>query len=114
MEKVKRERCPVCGGLKMVDNFVKYEDGTIRVYVECAHCGSFVARYTLQRYTSNKPYESLLHFFRKPVDSGRSVLKNIEAFTEEIEKEFKEVKERIKEKEENQKIEEIICGIEDN
>ena len=114
MEKVKRERCPVCGGLKMVNNFVKYNNGTIRVYVECAHCGRFVARYTLQRYTSNKPYESLLLFFRKPIESGRSTLKNIEVFTEEIDREFNKIKEQIKEKEEKKKIEEIICGIEDN
>ena len=114
MEKVKRERCPVCGSVKMVNNFVKYEDGTIRVYVECSQCGSFVARYTLKRYTSNKPFESLLNFLRKPTESGRDVLKNIEAFTKEIEEEYRRIKEKVKEKEEKQKIEEIICGLEDN
>ncbi|HHE04481.1 MAG TPA: hypothetical protein ENL19_00290 [candidate division WOR-3 bacterium] len=115
MEHIKREKCPVCGCTKLINNVLITEKGEVKVYVECSNCGSFVSRYTLKRYTSNKPYESLLNYYSKrQYDSGRVVLKNLEAFSKEIETEFKKVKETIKSREETKKIEEIIAGLEDN
>jgi len=115
MEHIKREKCPICGCTKLINNVLITEKEEVKVYVECSNCGSFVSRYTLKRYTSNKPYESLLNYYSKrQQDSGRVILKNLEAFSKEIETEFKKVRETIKSREETKKIEEIIAGLEDN
>jgi hypothetical protein len=89
---VKKETCSKCD-CQIMENLVRVESGEpIRIYVRCTECGTFVARYTLERYTSDKPYESLLRFHRKHGHSihSRSRAQEVEAFSRDIENNFKE------------------------
>jgi hypothetical protein len=89
---VKLETCPKCQSKKM-ENLVRVEAGQhVKVYVRCLDCQTFVARYTLERYTSDKPYESLLKNLRGQSNTigTRELAREIEAFSQEIEKEFTE------------------------
>ncbi len=107
---VKIETCPKCRSRK-TENLVRVEPGCpVRVYVRCSECGTFVARYTLERYTSDKPYESLLKFSRRGGCSiaSRSHAQELEGFSKKIETEFKETTEAPFTE---LKIEEIICEL---
>lgn len=76
-----------------MENFVRVEHGQhVKIYVRCPECKTFVARYTLERYTSDKPYESLLKTLRNQSDgvSCRELAEELEAFSKEVEKEFRE------------------------
>lgn len=89
---VKIETCPKCGS-QNTENLVRVEFGRpVRVYIRCSACGTFVARYTLERYTSDKTYESLLRFMREHGHcvASRSRAQELEGFSREIEKEFTE------------------------
>lgn len=109
METAKLENCPVCKGVEHKNNVYIKEGEPVKVYVECANCGSFVARYTLLRYTSDKPYESLLRkLYCLRHSSGRNLLKEIEGFTTESGNEFEKVKLIVKDGREKRKVEEII------
>lgn len=105
---VRLEHCPNCGATDCENIFVISAGKPVRVYVRCKKCGSFVARYTLARYTSDKPYESLLSALRSPRCSGRGLAKELEAFTHEVEEEFQQVLELLRAGEDQRKIEEII------
>lgn len=89
---VKIEVCPRCAS-KNTENLVRVESGRpLRVYVRCVECGAFVARYTLERYTSDKTYESLLRFMRRHGHSihSRSNAHELEGFSKKVEDEFEE------------------------
>ena len=108
MPKVKRERCPKCGSVEMV-NYMFVDNSRIRVYVKCAKCEGFVARYTIERYTSDKTYESMLRYLGKQrFESGRRVKNIIEGYSKEIEQEFNRVIQLTKENEEEERMEKII------
>ncbi len=93
----------------MKNNVYFCKGQSIRVYLECARCGSYVARYTLLGYTSDEPYESLLQKMRfTRVDSGREALKMVEAFGSDVQEEFKHVLELIKTHEDERRMEQII------
>jgi len=47
---VRRERCPACGHDAFRNNFLLRTGHHARVFVECAACGEFVARYVLHAY----------------------------------------------------------------
>jgi hypothetical protein len=106
---VKIETCPKCG-CKSTENLVRVESGCpVKVYVRCAKCGTFVARYTIERYTSDKCYESLLKIMRLHGCSiaSRSQAQELEAFSRSIETEFKETTQAPFTE---LKVEQIICG----
>ena len=107
--RVKTETCPKCGST-IHENYVRVATGEpIKVYVVCAKCKSFVARYQLARYTSDKPYEALLDIaHRVRTTDGRRVVRELEAFTKSIEEEFKLTMELAQTQKETRKLEEII------
>lgn len=87
---VKIESCPHCKGTGM-ENLVRVEPGQPpKVYVRCDKCKVFVARYTLEHYTSDKPYESLLSSLHGQgcCISSRQRALELEAFSREVEEEF--------------------------
>jgi len=49
-EIIRRERCPKCKGEAFKNNFLLTPGHHARVFVECAACGAFVARYILHAY----------------------------------------------------------------
>ncbi|HDG68314.1 MAG TPA: hypothetical protein ENG11_04125 [candidate division Zixibacteria bacterium] len=106
---VRLEHCPKCGSTECENIFALFPGKPVQVYVRCKKCGSFVARYTLLRYTSDKPYESLLRTIRCPRSSGRQMVHELEAFSEEVEADFKKVQEMLEVGEDRRKIEEIIA-----
>ena len=106
---VRLEHCPKCGSTECENIFALFPGKPVQVYVRCKKCGSFVARYTLLRYTSDKPYESLLKAIRCPRSSGRQMVRELEAFSEEVEADFKRVLEMLEGGEDGRKIEEIIA-----
>lgn len=104
---VKVEVCPKCAS-RDIENLVRVERSRpVRVYVRCKECGTFVARYTLERYTSDKTYQSLLRFMRRHGHSiaSRSRAQELEAFSESVKKEFEETSNAPKT---DSKIEELI------
>jgi hypothetical protein len=81
----------------------------MRIYVQCSTCGEFVARYTLRGYTSDKTYESLLARMRfTKLTSGKRTLRIVEAFGEDVAKQYQHVKELIRTEQDRRRIEEII------
>ena len=107
-ESARLEHCR-CGSTEVKNN-VYFEKGTrLKVYVECARCGGYVARYTLLRYTSDEPYESLLRKLRfTRLNSGKRTLKLVETLGRDIEEEFAHVLELIRTREDKRRMEEII------
>jgi RNase P subunit RPR2 len=107
---VKVETCPECKSTKMKNYVAFKKHKRITVYVECAECGEFVARYRLHRYLDiNEPYESFLHqisMFKH--DSGRKTLNSFKDFIADAKEEFKQVKEDWQTKPEMRKIYQIL------
>ncbi len=113
METVKYETCPKCSSADVKNNIYLKDRNTIMVYVECAKCGCFVARYTVKRYTSNKTYESLLQYLRNErLPGSRRAAKTIEEFSTTVEETFEHIKELRQSKDEKRKVEEIISETE--
>ncbi|MEO0074587.1 MAG: hypothetical protein ABIK31_00555 [candidate division WOR-3 bacterium] len=98
MENAKKEACPKCNSTTLI-NYVHVKTGEhIRVYIECANCHSFVARYTLLTYTSDKPYEVLLRRLKcLEYASGKKALRELEEYSRNIEADFEHVKSLISE-----------------
>ena len=109
MESVKIEQCPKCNGTNM-NNYVYVHTGeAVRVYVKCADCGAFAARYVLSRYTSDEPYESQLRTLRLySYASGKRMLQEVEEFGGVVEAEFERVQKLAREHPEDRHIVEII------
>ncbi|MBS4015376.1 MAG: hypothetical protein KGZ86_02950 [Candidatus Latescibacteria bacterium] len=93
MENAKKEACPKCNSENLI-NYVHVKTGEhIRVYVECADCHHYVARYTLLTYTSDKPYEVLLRRLKcLEYASGKKALRELEEYSKNIEAEFNHIK----------------------
>jgi phage FluMu protein Com len=99
--KVRLEHCPKCHSVN-TENLVRVQMcEPIRVYVRCRECGTFVARYTLERYTSDKTYESLLRYLRNHGHSisSRDHAREVEGFSAEVKREFAETAEAPRSKE---------------
>lgn len=113
MESAKAERCPKCHGTRM-NNLVYVRTGQQTfVYVRCADCASYVARYVLSRYTSDADYESMLalvHGFAHR--SGKRCLEKIEEFGAMVGAEFERVQRLAAENPGGQRIEQMICEAE--
>uniref|UniRef100_A0A7C6AAH8 Uncharacterized protein n=1 Tax=candidate division WOR-3 bacterium TaxID=2052148 RepID=A0A7C6AAH8_UNCW3 len=108
MEKAKKEHCPKCKGTMMINNVYVKTGENIKIYVECANCHSFVARYSLLTYTSDKPYEILLQKLKcLEYRSGKKALRELEEFDRCVESEFKVVK-SLAEQEEAKTVEDLI------
>jgi len=111
MEEARIEHCPRCGS-KCMENHFYFETGEpVKIYVRCTDCGSFVARYTLSRYTTPAPYCSLLDNIRGPFCSGRKVSRMIEEYTSGIQEKFDIVVRKTREHESLQLIPDIIENI---
>lgn len=110
MENAKAECCPRCHGTRMTNLVYVCTGKETCVYVKCADCGSYVARYVLARYTSDRGYESLLANLRGYAHrSGKRCLEQIEEFGAMVEAEFERVQKLAVEKPQEQRVEEMIC-----
>lgn len=108
MEKIKRERCPKCGSTELENIFQVKQGEPVRVFVRCSKCKSFVARYTLKCYTTNKTYESYIENYKGESESGQKTLKEIEFLSQDIKEEFERLNKLLETAEEKRKIEDII------
>lgn len=108
-ERARLEHCPKCGSVEMRNNLYFCKGQRLRVYIQCAGCGEFVARYALKGYTSDKTYESLLSRLRDTrFTSGRRTLRIVEGFGEHVKDEYEHALELIKTQQDERRIEEII------
>ena len=81
----KREQCPACDHRSMQNHVVMRPGKDVEVYVECASCGAFVARYTLKMYTGDDPYVSYLRLMRQHrMSSGAATHSGFEGFRDEL------------------------------
>ena len=107
-ESARLEHCR-CGSTVVRNNVYLEKGKRMKVYVECARCGGFVTRYTLLRYTSDEPYESLLRKLRfTRLNSGKRTLRLVETLGGDIEEEYTHVLELIRTSEDTRRMEEIM------
>jgi hypothetical protein len=93
----------------MRNNLYVSKGAPAKVYVQCADCDEFVARYTLRGYTSNKTYESLLERLRfSRLTSGKRTLHIVEAFGGEVDREYRHVLDLIKTQQDKRPVENIL------
>jgi endogenous inhibitor of DNA gyrase (YacG/DUF329 family) len=113
METARTEHCPECQGTSMHNHFHFVQGRRTMVYVQCATCGAFVARYALERYTSNKPYESLLQILSTHrshySESAYQVRKQLESFGDEVAAGYQRVLSLLAKQEDQRKIEQILA-----
>ncbi|MBN1423011.1 hypothetical protein JXA88_00505 [Candidatus Fermentibacteria bacterium] len=105
----KREHCMKCESVAML-NYVMVKPGCdTEVFVECATCGAFVARYTLTTYTSEDPYRSYLRLMRKKrSDSGAATRQAGQKFVTEVWEGYRQAKDLVADSEEVDHLEEIL------
>lgn len=103
------ERCPGCGSQR-VKNLVHWERGEpLQVYVACAACDTFIARYTVARYTSSESYEGLLRLLGgHVVTSERQLMRELAAMDDEVRRRFDHVRELVDRQEDPRRIEQIL------
>ena len=111
VEVSKREHCPACDATQM-SNFVHVRPGNdVEVYVECAACKTFVARYTLRAYTCEDPYRSYLRFMRRRrMSSGAAAHKKADEYVKELWDGYARAKELAQAWEEERSVEELLDG----
>ena len=110
IESARVEHCPACHSVLTKNNIYFCKGKKPRVYIECAECGKFVARYKLLSYTSDKSYESLLRKMRfTRANSGKRTMKMVEGFETSVKKEFEHVMCLVKTHEDKRHIEDIIA-----
>ncbi len=108
-ESARLEHCPKCHSTECRNNMYFCKGREIRVYVECAKCGAFVARYTISCYTSDRPFESILRKLRyAKLNSGKRTMKLLRGFEENVSGEFARVLELVRDREDSRRIDEII------
>jgi hypothetical protein len=108
-ESARLEHCMACGSTETKNHVYFCKGRRVRVYMQCARCGEYVARYTLFGYTSDEPYESLLRKMRfTRLASGKRTLKMVEAFGDEVGEEYRHVLELVRTREDERRIEQII------
>ncbi len=108
-ETARLEHCQECGSTSMKNEVYFCKGERVKVYVECAECGSFVSRYTLSGYTSSETYQSLLQKLRfQRINSGKRTMKTVQSFGRDVQEEFELVRQLIKTDQDARKMEEII------
>lgn len=108
-ESARLEHCMKCGSTEVKNHVYFCKGQRVRVYMQCARCGEYVARYTLFAYTSDEPYESLLRKMRfAPLVSGKRTFRIVEAFGRDVQNEYEHVRELVRTREDQRRIEEII------
>lgn len=111
METVRLEHCPRCDGTE-VSNYLHIRQGKpILVYVRCNKCQCYVCRYSLSRYTSDKPFDSLLQLIghgEADGSSAREMIQRIETFTIDVKAEYERVL-QLAAKEDKRLMEQIIA-----
>ncbi len=108
-ESARLEHCMKCGSTDVKNHVYFCKGQRIRVYMQCARCGEYVARYTLFGYTSDEPYKSLLQKMRfAPLVSGKRTFGIVEAFGKDVQGEYEHVMELVRTREDRRRIEEII------
>ena len=109
-ETARVEHCRACKSTRMKNNiFFPHGGGDVKIYVQCADCGEYVARYIISGYTSERRYESCLHSLRFDCHaSGARTMRKINAFAEKFEREYQHVLDLIREAEDQRDIEQII------
>jgi len=108
-EKSKREHCPKCGSI-MMSNYILVRPGKdVEVFVECAVCGTFTARYGLHTYTSEDPYRSYLRMMRhRRFSSGADAKKKSKEFSTSLWEDYEKVKKIITDHEETRPVEDLL------
>jgi hypothetical protein len=97
-EEVRRERCSSCGGETFRNNFLLRAGHHARVFVECASCGAFVARYILHAYVDpGFDLASSLHALRRmpETESWRRVVDEMAVHQQRAREQFGAVRERL-------------------
>jgi hypothetical protein len=109
--KAKKETCLKCGATDL-ENLVRVEEGKpLKIYVRCSRCRAFVARYIVATYTSDMSYESLLKILRSSQLSChdcRGSMRELEAFSRQVQEEFQRTEQQVEKKPENRLIVEIL------
>lgn len=109
--KAKKETCLRCGATDL-ENLVRIEEGKpLKVYVRCAKCKTFVARYIVSTYTSDMSYESLLRVLRTSqlaCHDSRGSMRELEAFSRQVQWEFEKTAQQVEEKPEERLIVEML------
>lgn len=89
----KRECCPKCKSYEMINRLLVRPGEESAVFVECAACGEFVARYTLKNYTCEDPYRSFLRQMRhQRMSSGAAAHKTGQEFADRLWADWEEAK----------------------
>ncbi|MCK4667719.1 hypothetical protein KAU33_13265 [Candidatus Dependentiae bacterium] len=109
IEKIRREHCPSCGSTAL-ENILQFVPGkNITVYVRCLKCKAFTARYILERYLSDKTYESYLANLKHIRLSGKKIKEELEFLSTEVKEEFERITKVLDAKEvKDKKIEDLI------
>jgi hypothetical protein len=109
--KTKKETCLKCGATDL-ENLVRIEEGKpLKVYVRCAKCKTFVARYIVSTYTSDMSYESLLKILRSSQLSChdcRGSMRELEAFSRQVQEEFQRTEQQVEKKPDDRLIVELL------
>ncbi len=84
MERVRIQHCHSCNSKHTENIFYTKTGDPVAVYVRCAECGTFVAKYILQSYAGHKSYDSYLTSIKGQSASGRKTLKDIKKFDIDI------------------------------
>lgn len=93
----------------MRNNVYFHPGGDVKVYVQCAECGEYVARYIISGYTSERRYESFLRSLRLDCHStSRRTRRAFKALSGDFDREYEHVLDLIKKNEDQHPIEEII------
>ena len=97
-DEVRRERCPACDGESFRNNFLLRSGHHARVFVECAACGAFVARYILHAYVDPTfDLTSSLHALlrMRDTESWRSVVAGMAVHQQRAREQFAAVRARL-------------------
>lgn len=108
-ERARMEHCMNCGSTSMKNNMYFLRGHDIKVYVQCAECGEYVASYVISGYASECSYEAYLRTLRyRRMSSGKRVLQKIRAFDDRVKAEYEHVIDMIRTGEDEHLIPEII------
>jgi hypothetical protein len=103
------EHCMKCGSTSMKNNMYFQRGRDVKVYVQCADCGEYVASYVISGYSTDCTYEAYLRSLRyRRMSSGKRILKKIQDFDDKLHAEYEHVLELIRTHEDEHLIPEII------
>ena len=109
--RTKREHCPHCDGTAMHNLVLMRPGQDVDVFVECAACGRFVARYTLKDYTCEDPYRSFLRRMRqRRMASGSQARQTAERFKADLDADYAQARRLANSGEETRDLEVLLDG----